>query len=141
MKHTQVSTEFNIRGEDFDPDYVTEALGLSPSTKWRQGDIRIQDISEEGCALSGLTYSFSLWSITTGYQDSYDISDQLNPIIDLIKEKKNILLQLAEILELNYTIGIVIYIYNKRTPGVNISPDIMRFASDIGADIDIDLYV
>ena len=77
-------TYFKIRG-DFDPDEVTEILGLQPDRTWKIGDLR-------RCGRS--RYEFANWSF--GRCEEYDVfvENQMRKTIAPLLDKVDLLNQI-----------------------------------------------
>ena len=60
MSKNTCYTHFRITG-DYDPDFVTDRLGLQPDRFWRIGDKR----------RNGTEYDFTCWEI--GHCEEYDV--------------------------------------------------------------------
>ena len=124
-------TYFLIRG-DFPTDAVTDALHLRPESAWEKTDLRPD----------GHPYGFSQWS--GGYCRDYDpiVAVQMRATVAPFKEKVSVLRSLKERYDLTYTLEIVPTISkDDPLPALGASSDIIDFCSDVGADIDIDMYL
>ncbi len=71
MDKTNVMVEFNIIGDTFNPDIVTQKLIINPTEIWIKGE-QIKD--------KDLYRKHTLWSKATKYEESLDINDQLKTI-------------------------------------------------------------
>ena len=132
MEKTNMMVELLIKGDNFQAEFITKRLNLKPSKCFSRGDaIGGKDTKRE----------FSLWQISTGYEESRDIEKQLSKIFNLMKDK---VVQLNEIKnEFNPTIvvGIVASIYDNETPSIFFDRWFINFLNSIHAVIDIDLYI
>jgi len=75
------------------------------------------------------------------YEESYDINDQLLTLLNLLKDKEDVLIGFKQDYELTYLFIIVIEIENNQTPAMCLEKEIIDYASIIGAKIHFDLYV
>lgn len=132
LERTNIMVEFNIYGDCFNPDEITQRLNITPTMTWKKGDlVRDKNFSRPN----------SLWRIGTGYVESLDIKNQLDEILNVITDKKNSLLELKNILDIKYDVCIIINIYNNETPGLYLDAETISIINSIGASIDFDLYL
>ena len=132
MDSTNVLVEFCIFGEDFEKEIITEGLGIGPSDFYKKGDVAgKKQFKRKG----------TCWSISTGYEESLDINDQLAKILNLIKPKTNILINLMEQYALECKFIIVIGIENNQSPAVYLDREVIEFANEIKAEFDFDMYI
>ena len=125
-------TYFTIMG-DFDPDDLTNMLGLQPDSSRRAGEPRRNGRGVYPCAL---------WSF--GRCDRYDVivAQQIKETIAPLKDKIPILNQIREQYDAAFTIEVVPEIYpGGSTPALGPDLEIIDFCHAIRAEIDIDLYV
>lgn len=129
---TNILVEFNIIGEDYDIGIITEKLDIEPSEYYKKGDkIGNKEMRrKETC-----------WSITSGYEVSLDINNQLEKIVNLIKPKRSTLINLMEQFNLEYKFIIVIRIENNQLPAIFLEREVIEFANDIKAEFDFDMYI
>jgi hypothetical protein len=130
MDKTNIMVDFRIIGDVFNLDVITNKLLIKPSYYWLKGDRNKNNIRKYSC-----------WAISTGYEESLDINNQLNKIIELIKTKKQELKELKNKHELDYRFDIIINIENEEKPAIYLNIDIIDFAHEIKAEFDIDLYI
>ena len=124
-------TYFKICG-NFDPDVVTNMLGLQPNSSWNLGT----------AMQNGEPRPFSLW--TVGRCDDYDVitENQVKKTISQLKDKIQLLNLIRERYDATFTIEIVPQIYtDETTPALVFDLEIIEFCNAIKANIDIDLYV
>ena len=124
--------EFFIRGDNFSPSMITKKLAITPTRTYNKGDIL--KYNKKGAIET-------VWEISTGYEESFDINNQLTKIINLIKEKKDILKKIKNRFHVDFGFNVVIEIRNGETPAVHWNKDIIGFANEIGAEFDCDLYI
>jgi hypothetical protein len=80
------------------------------------------------------------WDIDTGYQESLDVNEQLQQIVKQLRGKEVIINQIKEIHTMECKIIIVIKIEEGQTPALYLDKSVIKFASSIEAEFDIDLY-
>ncbi len=80
------------------------------------------------------------WELDTSYQESLDVNDQLQKILAQLQNK----VFLINEIKMNYSVECKIFtvaeIEDGDTPAIYLDRDIIRFASIIEAEFDIDLY-
>lgn len=125
---------FALKGDNFDPDLVTQRLGITPTKIHRLGD----PIGKNGNKIK-----FSGWYLYTDKVDNLlidklveDVVSKLNDKIDIINEvKRNY--NLASILE------IVLYIdtdENASTPALGHDSKTIEFLFKTNTETDVDIY-
>lgn len=132
MDKTSVRVEFRILGDNFDPNKITSELGINPNKQWTVGD--------KG-KISNKIMECSCWEICTDYEESLDINNQLKKIIDVVKTKKQKLVEIKKQYSLEYIFGIIIRIENNMSPAVYINIEDIELASEIKAEFDFDIYI
>ena len=131
-EHTTCRTYFRITG-DFDPDRISEMLGLTPDKTWKIGDTRKGGVSQ---------YEFASWRF--GTCEEYDViveNQMLNTIAPLLS-KVDILREIKQQFDVHFTLEVVPKVrFDETTPCLAPSLQVMQFCCDTGTEIDIDLYV
>lgn len=134
MNKTNVMVEFTIVGDEFDPHLITEKLKIKPTQYWIKGE-QVRGRNEK------IKRKETSWIISTGYEESLDINEQLEKIVELIKDKKTILKKLEMESNLEYIFGIVVNVENNEKPAMYFNRKFIEFANNINAEFYIDLYV
>lgn len=133
MKNTHVKAEFVIILDDkLNPEFITERLNLTPTESWMKGDDIEGKIHKrkETC-----------WSVSTEYEESFDINDQLSKLIAVLQDKKDILIELKKQCDMKFIIEIIVRVRKEETPAMYFEREIITFINDLQAVIDIDLYI
>ncbi|MER2122045.1 MAG: DUF4279 domain-containing protein [Solibacillus sp.] len=117
--------------DDFPVEVVTEMLGIKPTRILRMGE-RINDVRKR---------SFTSWQYESETLETLDVDDVLIPILNVFQEKTDSINLIKKELKLNVKVALVITMIDGFTPGLVIYPEFSKFASDINAFIDIDMYV
>ncbi|MBA4535360.1 DUF4279 domain-containing protein [Brevibacillus halotolerans] len=123
-------TYFSILGDDFPSDEVTKILAIQPTSRHQKGDTVRNHVRKE-----------TSWQISTGYQESYDINDQLNPQLHQLEMKTNELLEIKRLFNASFMFMVVIQIENNESPATYLESRIINYSSTINAEIHFDLYV
>lgn len=131
MSENRCYTYFRITG-DFDPDIITERLGLLPNKSWKIGDKR----------RNGTLYDFASWEI--GRCEKYDVltENQMHKTIAPLIDKVDLLNEIRNEFSVVFTLEIVPTIYVANTnPCLAPSLKVIDFCHATRTEIDIDLYV
>lgn len=124
-------TYFRITG-NFNPDVVTEKLGLQPNRTRKIGDKRHD----------GTLYDFASWEF--GRCDQYDVltKNQMDITIDPLLDKIDLLNVIRCECDAVFTLEIVPTIYvDNINPCLAPSMKVIDFCHKTRTEIDIDLYV
>lgn len=119
-------------GDNFPIDYVTEKLKVTPTETYKKGD----SIPNH----SSLFRKETSWDLGTGYQISFDVNDQLKQVVDKLQNKSSIINEIKKAYSLECKFFIVIKIEKGNTPALYLDKNIIKFASSIEAEFDVDLY-
>ena len=131
MPENSCYTYFAIKGE-FNPDDITERLGLMPSKVWKTGDKRD----------NGTEYDFSYWEF--GFCEEYDVvtENQMHKTLAPLLRKIEILKEIRKEFDVIYVLEIVPTVYSENaTPCLAPSMEVIDFCHETRTEIDIDLYV
>ena len=131
MSKNTCSTYFIVTG-DFDPDLVTERLGLQPDKFWKIGDKR----------RNGTEYDFASWKI--GLCEEYDVltENQMHKTITPLIDKIDRLNEIRSEFNVVFTLEIVTTVYaDNASPCLAPSLQVIDFCHATRTEIDIDLYV
>ena len=131
MKQTKCYTYFRITG-NFDPDAVTEMLGLQPEKSWKIGDKRS----------NGGEYTFATWNF--GYCEEYDsiVDEQMRKTLAPLLPKTAVLQEIKQKFDVNLYLEIVPTLaLDEEMPCLAPSLDVMQFCCDTQTELDIDLSI
>lgn len=128
---SEINIEFSIKGENVNPVDITKIIGISPSRSYSRGD-QIKN--------KPMFRDHSLWEIETGFQLSFDINNQLKPMIDMLNNKKDLIKKLTIQYDVVISFIIVINFINQDKPAIYLSKEVISFLNEIGADIQFDYY-
>ena len=133
MDKTNIMADFRIMGDDFNINDINSKLLLSPDYCWTKGEqIKIRP---------GFKREYTCWAISTGYEISNNVNNQLSKITSRLNNKSAVLEEMCNMLKLDYRFEVVINIENGEKPAIYLNKDIIQLASKIDAEIDIDLYI
>lgn len=131
MTQSTVMAYFIIYCDTISPQEITQQLNIDPTEVCIKGEVSTNNTRPS---------RFTSWRISTEYEFSYDINDQLSKIISQLIDKKEQLKQISLQSEL-LCFEVVIRIENNEVPATYFAADTLKFMADIGSNIDIDQYV
>lgn len=87
MTKTQVMVYFCLYGDEFPVDYVTETLEIEPTKTYNKGDIIVKPYNSKVTSTKTHYRLETAWNLSTGYQESFDVAEQMDHIIIPLKSK------------------------------------------------------
>lgn len=129
---TNVKAKFLIIGDEFIPKVITNELNIEPQKFWVKG----QQINNKPVYRKS-----TCWYISTETEESLDINNQINKLLNILKNKNEILKDLKIKYKLEYLFQVVIEINDAITPAICLDSVFINFANSITAEFEIDLYV
>jgi len=128
---TSILSSITLTGGDFDPDEVTDALGIEPTKTWRIGD-PIQNTL--------LKRKHNGWSVATSREESLDLGKQIRDLLRRLEPTFSSIATLRDRVDLNVEVSCAIYIYGE-TPSMHLDRETLSMIERLDAEIDFDLYV
>ncbi|MEZ2325732.1 DUF4279 domain-containing protein [Bacillus tropicus] len=132
---------FSATGDVFPVEAITNALNIEPTRTYKKGDVVARRDNPNLVSTKTLYRKETNWTLSTGYQESYDINNQLYVILKSLEEKTEPLKQLKKKYDLEFLFMVVIQIENNESPAMYLQKDILDFASSILAEIHFDLNI
>ncbi|MED0936027.1 DUF4279 domain-containing protein [Bacillus mobilis] len=132
---------FSATGDIFPLEAITETLSIEPTRTYKKGDVVARRDNPNLVFTKNLYRKETDWTLSTGYQESYDINNQLHVILKSLEEKTEQLKQLKKKYDLEFLFMVVIQVENNESPAMYLQKDIIDFASSIQAEIHFDLYI
>lgn len=129
---TNINIEFNIIGDYFDLDIVSNELNLNPTESWIKGE----EVPNRRTVRKDTT-----WSYTLGTKETIDLDKELTNLVSVFDPKRKILKKIKVKFELEYQILITIKIENEETPAITIRIPNINFMNDICCKLEFDTYV
>ena len=127
---SKIYAELAIYGNDLDPASITDVLGLLPSKTWLRGDpksIRTGTTHDQGC-----------WKLNT-LESSRPLEDHLTVLMVQLANCKNSIRTLGSLGNSAVEISVVVRI-DDEIPDISLSKSAIKWISEIGAALDIDMY-
>ncbi|PFS66651.1 hypothetical protein COK41_06750 [Bacillus cereus] len=132
---------FSATGDIFPLEAITETLSIEPTRTYKKGDVVARRDNPNLVFTKNLYRKETDWTLSTGYQESYDINNQLHVILKSLEEKTEQLKQLKKKYDLEFLFMVVIQVENNESPAMYLQKEIINFASSIQAEIHFDLYI
>ncbi|WP_419876310.1 DUF4279 domain-containing protein [Candidatus Pristimantibacillus sp. PTI5] len=140
MDKTKVMAYFSLFGEEFPVNEVTKLLSIEPTESYNKGDVIVRQKNDKIISTTVHYRKKTAWVLSSGYQESYDVTEQLAQVLEPLKIKTAIINQLRKRYRLDCLFSIVIIIENGQTPALHLDNKQIEFANSIEAEFDIDLY-
>jgi hypothetical protein len=141
LDKTKIMAYFSAFGDEFPVEVITDVLRIEPTKTYKKGDIIERTNNPNLVSTKIRRRKETDWTLSTGYQESYDINNQLNTILKSLEGKTKELKQLKEKYDLEFLFMIVIQVENDEKPAMYLQKNIIDFASLIQAEIHFDLYI
>ena len=134
METNEGRVYFALDGDDFDPDDVTDFLGVEPTSICRKGD----KVPERFPVHSS-------WRLSTEnvVSDNIDVYELATQVISKLKPKKDLILQAIDKFNVSPRLEVVLWFSMNEevsTPAIGFDVETVEFLGEIGAFIDIDTY-
>ena len=141
MEKTNVKAYFSAMSDDFSIEDFTNKLGVKPTRAYIKGEV-VKRPSNPNVISTGTHYRLhTSWELGTDYEESLDVSKQLNFVLNQLEDKEEELNRLKKIYDLAYRFVLVIQIENNEKPAMYLDSRFIHFADSIGAEVDFDLYI
>ncbi|MGF9769245.1 DUF4279 domain-containing protein [Bacillus albus] len=132
---------FSATGDIFPVEAITDALSIEPTRTYKKGDVVAKRDNPNLVSTKPLYREETAWTLSTGYQQSYNINNQLHVILKSLDGKTEQLKHLKKKYSLEFLFMIVIQVKNNESPAMYLQKNIIDFASSIQAEIHFDLYI
>ncbi|MFD2614155.1 DUF4279 domain-containing protein [Paenibacillus gansuensis] len=127
--------------DSFPVNEVTQLLGIEPTESYNIGDIIIRPKNDNVTSSTTHYRKETAWELSSGYQESYDINDQLYYLLDILESKVSELNKIKDEYNVSYKFNVVIKVENNEKPAMYLERRFISFAYSTNADIDFDLYI
>ncbi|TKH15743.1 DUF4279 domain-containing protein [Bacillus wiedmannii] len=132
---------FSATGDIFPVEAITEALSIEPTRTYKKGGVVARRNNPNLVSTKIIYRKETDWTLSTGYQESYDINNQLHVILKSLEGKTEQLKYLKNKYSLEFLLMVVIQVENNESPAMYLQKGIIDFASSIQAEIHFDLYI
>lgn len=127
-----VSVSFRLGGKAFDPDLVTTRLGIEPTNQYRAGDHiskRIGRRPHDG------------WIVRIGPRQTVEVASMFDELRGWLIVSSAVVTETCNELGLEPWITCAVEPTSKLAPSLLLSSDVIGWARDLGASIDVDLML
>jgi len=127
-----VQIYFRFYGESFDPDEITQRLGIEPTLKFRPGD----PITSDG---RGRRRRYG-WAVKVGGYDTIEIDGMLQELREQVSVSSFLVRKVCKDLDIEPVI--VCGVGAERAdimPALYFPTDFLRWAAEMGASLDVDV--
>lgn len=124
----QIEMSFILTGQEDYLQKITDTLLINPSHIRRKEDYKYQEFAN------------FMWELTTGSQKSKAVDYQSAEMLNKLRGKEQIIVQLINRYKLKADLLVIIHAEIGDGPEINLSTDIIKFAAEIGAEIGFDVY-
>ncbi|GMK44255.1 hypothetical protein PghCCS26_13820 [Paenibacillus glycanilyticus] len=114
---------------------------IEPTESYNKGDVIVRPKNENIINTTVKYRKETAWILSSGYQESYDINDQLGLLLDTLESKIIELKRIQTDYKVSYKFEIVINIENNQKPAIYLERRFISYAHSINADVDFDLYI
>ncbi|MDF9825368.1 hypothetical protein M2475_001823 [Breznakia sp. PF5-3] len=132
LKKTNARIKFEIRGDKFDPQLISDKLNLVPDKIWKTGDFIENRNAKRKC---------SAWILGGEFIETLDIGEEITKIINKIESKTVIINELKKELNVECNFIIAVETWDEQNPSIYLSKRVISFANEVQADFDFDMYV
>ena len=117
---------------DFDPDYITNKLGIEPFEIRRMGAPRPQGHG---------VYPFSNWACYKEFQPATNAETQCQNIVHKLHNQIPLLQEIKQEYNVDYTITVVLHIHGAESPVLAFDSEIIEFCQRTKTKIAVDTYI
>ena len=128
---TTISSEFRLRGKNFDPLNFIDRIPLKPTRIWKEGD-SIQNSPK-------LRRKDNAWILGIQEEVSMSVEDQMQKLLNQLIPYSNKIISVCQDLDLEAEFSFGVYIEGNNTPSIYLSKNIIGQIAQLNALLDIDL--
>ena len=129
---TTISSEFRIRGQNFNPIELSKLLKISHSLIWNKGDaIERSPIMRR---------KDSGWVLKIKEQPALSLEAQLIKLLKIISPRNRKIKEVCQQLNLKTEFSFAVYIQNNVAPSIYIEPEVIKHIEKLNAFVDIDIF-
>lgn len=130
--HSEFKMHFTLWGRGFVPGEITEQVGITPTTTWREGDL----VSKTRKA----RMKFGGWRVSSPLPLDAPFTDHVPALLAIVYPKQQEIVAVCERYSLDAELLGVIYGYEADRPGMYFEREEVAQIAALGATIDLDLY-
>ena len=123
---------FDLVGDSFDPDVVTQRLGIRPTSQHRAGDSIRAGLGRR---------QHDRWRVTVGPREVDDVGGMVDELLASLESARPKLRGVCQAFGLGPTILCAVEPKSSRVPDVTFSAKAIQWAAEIGCAISVDLML
>jgi hypothetical protein len=120
---------FVLTGRGFDPNDVTNRVGLAPSKTWRAGEQRGESL---------LRWEHDGWCLSTACEETIDLGAQIHGLLSRLSPLADLFVGVIDEFNLDAEIACELNLQDQ-SPSILLSPELLKNVLALRAGIDIDL--
>jgi hypothetical protein len=140
LEKTNVKVYFSLYGDQFPIDHISKELNLRPTHSHTMGELISRKNNFNIAQTIKHIRKETVWELSTEYEESLDVTVQLNKILKQLLGKEEKIVELSNKYKLECKFMIVIRMNDGFTPALIINKEIIEFTNKIDAEIECDLY-
>lgn len=138
---TQIKLYLSVSGKNFSPEKLTKVSKIDPTASWIEGDLIPLQKNLIRKDNKDRYRDYTAWEFSTGYVQTLDFQDISIQFVSVFEEKISIINSFVLKHELDVNINLVVEIVDGKAPGIFFNKEFIEFSKELGAEIDIDMYV
>lgn len=123
----KIKDRFTLTSPTEAPEKITSSVNVKPDRAWRSGDI---------IEKTTMRRKSNGWQLVSQTPSTGNLDEHLEGLA----ERMYPLAGSGELQGWAAELSLTVYIYEASSPALNITPTMVRFCSEFGAGIDIDVY-
>jgi hypothetical protein len=129
----ELLVEFSMKADEMDLDEITIILGLKPTRTKKKDAHAVQP--------TGLAIKRDEWYLCTERKHAVYTDEALKCMIDILKEKEDVIKCLADTYNITIDFKIVVHAEEIFLPGFTLKNDSVRFLANLGATVDFEVHL
>lgn len=125
-----VSVHFDFFGESFDPDVITQRLGIKPTGHFRAGD---------PMSLGTGRRRRDCWTLMVGDTETLYVDDMLEELRAAFTASPEAVKELCSELDVEAAVTCMVLPQSRQMPAMDFSADFVEWAASLGAGITVDV--
>lgn len=128
-----VKAYFSIFGDSLPVEAFTNEIGITPTESYHIGEEYIRGEKTRH------RYT-SIWNFSSGVLETDNVTEQLDKVIDTLSPYVGVINKYKKEYNLECMLYIVLNYSEYQTPGLQLKMNHIRFAENVEAEFDIDIY-
>ena len=141
MKNDIYAT-LSIYSKKITAEQITHKLGLAPHKSWIKGNRKVLLNRKTGeRRILPAVHKEHLWELKSKSSSTISLDVPVRQLLIRLKPYSKMIKRLSAQPNVNVQLSGVIYWYQDSTPPLNFKKEILRAINDLGASLDLDLYM